>query len=80
MLGYYDRLKPALHDLLEHEDQLTRPVIETYARKHRLDPFRIFTGCQPICDVIICDYNYLFDPLVFFATLFLAKKMTAISS
>ncbi|WP_143461485.1 ATP-dependent DNA helicase [Levilactobacillus enshiensis] len=72
MLGYYDRLKPALLDLLENNDQLTRPVIEEYARKHTLDPFEFQLDASLFCDVIIGDYNYLFDPQVhlqrFFAT------------
>ncbi|MBS0946762.1 ATP-dependent DNA helicase [Levilactobacillus brevis] len=72
MLGYYDRLKPALLDLLEHHDQLTRPVIEQVARKHTLDPFEFQLDASLFCDVIIGDYNYLFDPQVhlqrFFAT------------
>ncbi|AVK64296.1 ATP-dependent helicase [Lactobacillus sp. CBA3606] len=70
MLGYYDRLKPALKDLLTHEDQLTRPVIETYARKHTLDPFEFSLDAALFCDVIICDYNYLFDPLVYLQRFF----------
>ncbi|MFC6290871.1 ATP-dependent DNA helicase [Levilactobacillus angrenensis] len=72
MLGYYDRLKPALLDLIQHNDQLTRPVIEAYARKHTLDPFEFQLDASLFCDVIIGDYNYLFDPQVhlqrFFAT------------
>ena len=72
MLGYYDRLKPALLDLIQHNDQLTRPVIEKYARKHTLDPFEFQLDASLFCDIIIGDYNYLFDPQVhlqrFFAT------------
>lgn len=72
MLGYYDRLRPALLDLIENNDQLTRPVIEQYARKHTLDPFEFQLDASLLCDVIIGDYNYLFDPQVhlqrFFAT------------
>ncbi|WP_304055140.1 ATP-dependent DNA helicase [Levilactobacillus namurensis] len=72
MLGYYDRLRPALVDLIQHNDQLTRPVIETYARKHTLDPFEFQLDASLLCDVVIGDYNYLFDPQVhlqrFFAT------------
>ncbi|KRO03695.1 Rad3-related DNA helicase [Levilactobacillus paucivorans] len=64
MLGYYDRLKPALLDLIQNNDQLTRPVIETYARKHILDPFEFQLDASLFCDVIIGDYNYLFDPQV----------------
>jgi len=72
MLGYYDRLKPALIDLIQHNNQLTRDVIETYARKHTLDPFEFQLDASLFCDVVIGDYNYLFDPQVhlqrFFAT------------
>ncbi|VDG22971.1 ATP-dependent DNA helicase [Lactiplantibacillus mudanjiangensis] len=70
MIGYYDRLKPALKDLLTHEDQLTRPVIEQYARKHTVDPFEFSLDASLFCDVIICDYNYLFDPLVYLQRFF----------
>ncbi|MFD1431600.1 ATP-dependent DNA helicase [Lacticaseibacillus yichunensis] len=70
MIGYYDRLKPALKDLLDNEDQLTRPVIERYAKKHRLEPFEFSLDASLFCDVIICDYNYLFDPAVFLQRFF----------
>lgn len=72
MLGYYDRLKPALLDIIQHNDQITREVVETYARKHTLDPFEFQLDVSLFCDVIVGDYNYLFDPQVhlqrFFAT------------
>ncbi|MCX2456527.1 ATP-dependent DNA helicase [Lacticaseibacillus nasuensis] len=70
MLGYYDRLKPALKDMLTHENQLTRGTIEQYARKHTLDPFEFSLDASLFCDVIICDYNYLFDPAVFLQRFF----------
>ncbi len=70
MIGYYDRLKPALKDLLTHEDQITRSVIEQYARKHTVDPFEFSLDTSLFCDVIICDYNYLFDPLVYLQRFF----------
>ncbi|CAM3219303.1 ATP-dependent DNA helicase [Lactiplantibacillus plajomi] len=70
MIGYYDRLKPALKDLLTHENQLTRTVIETYAKKHTVDPFEFSLDASLFCDVVICDYNYLFDPLVYLQRFF----------
>lgn len=73
MLGYYDRLQPALADMLVHEDLLTRSVIETYARKYTLDPFEFSLDASLFCDVIICDYNYLFDPRVFLQRFFAEK-------
>lgn len=73
MIGYYDRLKPALSDLLTNEDAITRPMIEQYARKHTVDPFEFSLDASLFCDVIICDYNYLFDPLVYLQRFFVEK-------
>jgi len=73
MIGYYDRLKPALADLLTNEDAITRSVIEKYAKKHMVDPFEFSLDVSLFCDVIICDYNYLFDPLVYLQRFFIEK-------
>lgn len=73
MIGYYDRLKPALSDILNNEDAITREVIEKYARKHTVDPFEFSLDVSLFCDVIICDYNYLFDPLVYLQRFFVEK-------
>jgi len=73
MIGYFDRLKPALADLLTNEDAITRPVIEKYAKKHKVDPFEFSLDASLFCDVIICDYNYLFDPLVYLQRFFVEK-------
>ena len=70
MIGYYDRLKPAIKDVLNNEFAITREVIETYARKHMLDPFEFSLDLSLLCDVIICDYNYLFDPQVYLQRFF----------
>ncbi|WP_283678958.1 helicase C-terminal domain-containing protein [Lentilactobacillus sp. Marseille-Q4993] len=63
-LGYYDRIKPAILDILNHEDQMTKPIIQEYAQKHMVDPFEFSLDVSLFCDVIIGDYNYLFDPKV----------------
>lgn len=73
MIGYYDRLKPALADLLTNEDAITRAVVEKYAKKHTVDPFEFSLDASLFCDVIICDYNYLFDPLVYLQRFFVEK-------
>ncbi|TGD23692.1 ATP-dependent DNA helicase [Companilactobacillus suantsaicola] len=73
MIGYYDRLKPALADVLENEGAITREVVEKYAKKHTVDPFEFSLDLSLFCDVIICDYNYLFDPLVYLQRFFVEK-------
>ncbi|WP_412989202.1 ATP-dependent DNA helicase [Pediococcus siamensis] len=70
MVGYYDRLKDGIRDVFEHENQITRPTIEKYAKKHTLDPFEFSLDISTFMDVIICDYNYLFDPIVFLQRFF----------
>lgn len=62
--GYYDRINGAILDLLQHETSITRPVIEAYARKHRVCPFEFSLDAAYAADAVICDYNYIFDPRV----------------
>lgn len=73
-IGYYDRLSEALFDVLENESQIDRQVIEKYARKHTLDPFEFSLDLSLFCDIVICDYNYLFDPLVYLQRFFSDKN------
>lgn len=70
LLGYYDRIRPALKDILEHETQITKEIVCNYARKHTVDPFEFSLDISLFCAVIICDYNYLFDPLVYLQRFF----------
>ncbi|AHI54742.1 helicase C-terminal domain-containing protein [Listeria ivanovii] len=68
--GYYDRLNEALFDLLGQEEAISRSVIERYARKYTLCPFELSLDVALFCDVIVCDYNYLFDPVVYLKRFF----------
>lgn len=68
--GYYDRVNDGLWDMLNHADHYTRPVIEDYARKHELCPFEFSLDVSRFCDLVIGDYNYLFDPTVYLRRFF----------
>ncbi|WP_270996041.1 ATP-dependent DNA helicase [Listeria seeligeri] len=68
--GYYDRLNEALFDLLGQEEAITRTVVEQYARKYTLCPFELSLDVALFCDAIVCDYNYLFDPVVYLKRFF----------
>ncbi|RJE86049.1 ATP-dependent DNA helicase [Paenibacillus sp. 1011MAR3C5] len=77
--GYYDRINGAVLDILREETLLTRPVIERYARKHRVCPFEYSLDLAYAADMVICDYNYVFDPRVSFKRLYgEVKKRTAL--
>lgn len=61
--GYYDRVKTALWDALD-APALTAEVLQGYARQYNVCPFELGLDLSLWCDVIIGDYNYLFDPVV----------------
>ncbi len=63
-IGYYDRLKPAMRAALQHEE-ITRPVLEAVAAEHQVCPFELSLDVSSWADLVICDYNYVFDPSVY---------------
>ncbi|MGY3717516.1 ATP-dependent DNA helicase [Sutcliffiella cohnii] len=62
--GYYDRINEAVLDILTNEKLITRTIVEAYARKHTVCPFEFSLDVAYSADVVICDYNYIFDPKV----------------
>ncbi|TGE33567.1 ATP-dependent DNA helicase [Desulfosporosinus sp. Sb-LF] len=68
--GYYDRVRAAVEDVFG-EEAWTRQVIEEYARKHSICPFEFSLEMANWADVVICDYNYVFDPRVYLRRFFL---------
>lgn len=68
--GYYDKVRPALKDLLNHEDSMSRAVVEQYAKRHEVCPFEFSLDLSLYADIIIGDYNYVFDPRVYLKRFF----------
>lgn len=68
--GHYDRINDAIYDLLTQEDSFSRETIEIYAQKHEVCPFEMGLDMSLFSDMIICDYNYLFDPYVYLKRFF----------
>lgn len=68
--GFYDRVRAAAEDMFR-EEAWTRQVIEEYARKHSICPFEFSLEMANWADVVICDYNYVFDPRVYLRRFFL---------
>ena len=61
--GYYDRMRPARDELLGM-GLATRDSIERTAARHTVCPFELSLDAAAWADVVVCDYNYVFDPLV----------------
>ncbi|MHA6534580.1 helicase C-terminal domain-containing protein [Paenibacillus sp. BAC0078] len=62
--GYYDRINEAVLDMLAHETLMTQEIIAEYARKHQVCPFEFSLDTAYACDMVICDYNYIYDPRI----------------
>ncbi len=72
--GYYSRVNDAMMNLVRNEQTISREIIEKYGRKHVVCPFELSLDIAIFCDMIICDYNYLFDPTVYLRRFFLENK------
>ncbi|MCB1647695.1 MAG: ATP-dependent DNA helicase, partial [Pseudomonadales bacterium] len=68
--GYYDKMPGILNDALLQSQALTREAIESLAREHTVCPFELGLDLAVIADVVICDYNYVFDPAVYLRRFF----------
>ena len=68
--GHFDRINDAMYDLLTRADNFNRETIEDYAMKHQVCPFEMCLDMSLFADVVICDYNYLFDPHVYLKRFF----------
>ncbi|MCZ6488091.1 MAG: ATP-dependent DNA helicase [Gammaproteobacteria bacterium] len=62
-LGFFDRL-PAAREKLMQIRRLSSGSIRTVADEYRLCPFELSLQILPWVDIVICDLNYIFDPLV----------------
>lgn len=61
--GYYDRRRDALREGLAIQ-RLDAEAIGDLAAAHELCPFELSLDLSENADVVICDYNYVFDPKV----------------
>ncbi len=68
--GHFDRVNDAIMDIFQNEDLMTREVISSYAIKHNVCPFEFSLDVSLWCDVVIGDYNYVFDPQVYLRRFF----------
>lgn len=60
--GYFDRINDSLYQILQSAVFYSREKIEAIAEQYQLCPFELSLDLSEWCELIICDYNYLFDP------------------
>ena len=60
--GYFDRLKAATKEAIDNYDIYDMNNILEITNKHNICAFEFSLYLSYFCDVIIADYNYVFDP------------------
>ncbi|WP_286312922.1 ATP-dependent DNA helicase [Romboutsia ilealis] len=71
--GYFDRINNSLKDILAKYNDYSKENIEKISEEYILCPFELSLDLTNLSDVIICDYNYVFDPRVYLKRFFDTK-------
>ena len=61
--GYYDKIQTVLRYSLLNYDDFDLSLITQIAYDNQICPFEYELDLSLFMDVIICDYNYMFDPI-----------------
>lgn len=68
--GHYDRINDCILEILREERTYHKEMILAYAERYQVCPFELSLDLSYFSDVIICDYNYVFDPRVYLKRFF----------
>ncbi|MCR1822994.1 MULTISPECIES: ATP-dependent DNA helicase [Terrisporobacter] len=72
--GYFDKINNALKEILNKYDDFSRKNIDEISEVYKLCPFELCLDLTMFSDIVICDYNYIFDPRVYLKRYFDVKK------
>ncbi len=62
--GHYDRVNEAVFDYIHQKETAGRENILAWSERYQVCPHEFSLDLSVWLDVIICDYNYVFDPNV----------------
>ena len=68
--GYFDKVDEAIYDIHKKYRHKSKENIEDTAREYQICPFELSLDLIMSSDVIICDYNYVYDPRVHLKRIF----------
>ncbi|MDD3278575.1 MAG: ATP-dependent DNA helicase [Lachnospiraceae bacterium] len=62
--GHFDRVNEAVFSLLQDYDIFSREMLLEKSREWEVCPYEMQLDIATWVDAVICDYNYVFDPVV----------------
>ena len=68
--GYYTKIRDVVKDTIKNSKSLSTQDILEIARHNALCPFELSLDLSLYMDILICDYNYFFDPIVYLKRFF----------
>ena len=64
--GYFDRVESVIFDLLGSGKTVFSGMdIRAAAKKWQVCPYELALDLSELCEIVICDYNYVFSPSVY---------------
>ena len=63
--AYYDKISDVLHSLADNGELFDSNTIKNFGKMREVCPYELSLDLSMLCDVIICDYNYVFSPTVY---------------
>ncbi len=71
--GFFDRCDHAVCEGLSHQNGFQRTSVLALAERFRICPYEFQLALSEYCDIIVCDYNYAFDPQIYLRRYFDAE-------
>lgn len=68
--GYFDKINMAILELLQNYRTYTKEIIDTVSAKYSVCSYELSLELSEWCELIVCDYNYLFDLQAYFRRYF----------
>ena len=62
--GYFDKINDIVFDEISNNNVFSSEMIIKTAEEYKICPYELSLDLSVWSDIIICDYNYLFDPQV----------------
>lgn len=68
--GYYSKIREIIKGAILSRDVFSTEEVTSIAREYAVCPFELQLDLSLYCDIIVCDYNYFFDPMVYLKRFF----------
>lgn len=69
-VAYFDKINSAIYELLTEYKTYTKDIIDKVSAKYSLCPYEVSLELSEWCELVVCDYNYLFDLQAYFRRYF----------